>query len=201
MTWRTCASHSYSSARSAYSTRAVGSRPPADDQTEIGRRVGVVAQLAQAAGELGGGPEGRHPIAADQSGDRGMVDTRLLRQLALRHLLGLELGPQPFVEGSAVLGRHAGCQAPWRSGHDDRDDPHYRRHGIAPVSPVRTRPVTTCAIRSGLVRCRCVRSAAPTGPSGGPRQAAGTTSAAATGTVVLGSGLEARRPAGSARST
>jgi hypothetical protein len=35
-----------------------------------------------------------------------------LSKLALRHLLGLELRSQPFVERSAVLGRHGCLGAP-----------------------------------------------------------------------------------------
>ena len=107
MIWRTCGSVSASSARSAYSTRAVGFCGPMDTTPSAVLRVGVVADLAQPAGQLGGRAEGRHPVAADEPGDRRVVDTRLLRQLALRHLLGLELGSQPFVECAAVLGRHA----------------------------------------------------------------------------------------------
>ena len=93
MTWRTCASLRQSSERSAYSTRAVGLVVAGADEAEVLRRVRVVAQLAQAAGELGRGAERRRPIAADQARDRRVVDARLLRELALRHLLGLELGP------------------------------------------------------------------------------------------------------------
>src|SRR4051812_28097770 len=69
--------------------------------------VGVVADLAQAPGELGRRAEGRHPITADQPGDGRVVDAGLLGKLALRHLLGLELGSQPLVECAAVVGRHA----------------------------------------------------------------------------------------------
>jgi hypothetical protein len=70
------------------------------------RRIRVVAQLAKTASELGGGPERRHPVATDQPGDRGVIHARLLSELPLRHLLGLELGSKPFVERSAVLGGH-----------------------------------------------------------------------------------------------
>jgi hypothetical protein len=35
-----------------------------------------------------------------------MVHARLLSELPLRHLLGLELGSKPFVERSAVLSGH-----------------------------------------------------------------------------------------------
>jgi len=35
-----------------------------------------------------------------------VIDARLLRQLALGHLLGLELRAQPLVEGAAVLDTH-----------------------------------------------------------------------------------------------
>ena len=41
-----------------------------------------------------------------------MIDARLLGELALRHLLGLELGSKPFVERSAVLGGHAAWALP-----------------------------------------------------------------------------------------
>ena len=112
MIWRTCGSLSRSSARSAYSTRGGRVHRPGRDETEVLRRVRVVPKLAQATGELGRRPEGRHPIAADQAGDGRVVHARLLRQLALRHLLGFELGPQPLVEGSAVLCRHVEVGAP-----------------------------------------------------------------------------------------
>jgi hypothetical protein len=35
-----------------------------------------------------------------------MIDARLLRELSLRHLLGLELGSKPLVERATVLGGH-----------------------------------------------------------------------------------------------
>jgi len=35
-----------------------------------------------------------------------MIDARLLRQLSLRHVLRLELSPQPIIEGSPVLDAH-----------------------------------------------------------------------------------------------
>ena len=76
------------------------------DETQVLRGVGVVTQLTEAAGELGGRPEGRHAVTADQPGDRRVVHARLLGELALGHLLGLELSSQPFVERSAVLGGH-----------------------------------------------------------------------------------------------
>ena len=55
---------------------------------------------------------------AQQSGVDHSTISRLIRgdrmpslgtatKLALRHLLGLELGSQPFVESAAVIGRHA----------------------------------------------------------------------------------------------
>ena len=76
------------------------------DEAEVVRSLGFVAQLAQAAGELGGCAERRCAVAADQPRDRRMIDARLLRQLALRHLLRLKLSPQPLVEGSPVLDAH-----------------------------------------------------------------------------------------------
>ena len=111
MIWRTCGSVRRSSARSAYSTRAVGFVDAGGDEPQVLRGVGVVAQLAQAAGQLGRGPERRHPVAADQPRDRRVVDARLLGELSLRHLLGLELGSKPFVERSSVLGRHVSAWA------------------------------------------------------------------------------------------
>ena len=80
---------------------------PGGDETQVLRRVGVVAQLTQAASELGGGAQRGHAVTADQPGDGRVIDTRLLGELALRHLLGLELGSKPFVERSAVLAGHA----------------------------------------------------------------------------------------------
>jgi hypothetical protein len=108
MIWRTCGSRRSSSARSAYSTRAVGFVAPDATRPEVLGRVGVVAQLAQTAGQLRRRAERRHPIAADQARDRRVIDARLLGELALRHLLGLELGSQPLVERATVLGGHDG---------------------------------------------------------------------------------------------
>ena len=139
MIWRTCGSLRTSSARSAYSTRAVGFGGARRHQAEVLRRVGVLAQLAQAAGQLGGGSERRHPVAADQPRDRRVVDARLLGELPLGHLLGLELGSQPFVEGSSVLGRHMGpLGTPLgddRLATELRDDP---TRPVASLSPVGT---------------------------------------------------------------
>ena len=81
-------------------------RGPARHEAQVLRGVRVVAQLAQAAGQLGGGAQRRGPVAADEAGDRRVVDARRLGQLALRHLLGLELCAQPLVEGAAVLLGH-----------------------------------------------------------------------------------------------
>ena len=112
MIWRTCGSVRSSSARSEYSTRAVGFIDAGGHQAEVLRRIGVVTQLAQAARQFRGGAERWHAVAADEPGDRRVIDARLLGELALRHLLGLELGSQPFIEGSAVLGRHVREGAP-----------------------------------------------------------------------------------------
>src|SRR5439155_22538860 len=76
------------------------------DEAEVLRRVGVVAQLTKAAGELRRGAKGGHPVSADEARDRRVVDAGLLGELPLGHLLGLELGSQPFVERSAVLRGH-----------------------------------------------------------------------------------------------
>ena len=107
MIWRTCGSRQQlvGAQRVLDAGRRVGR--PGGHEAQVLRRVGVVAQLAQPAGELGGGPEGRHPVTADQPRDRRVIDAGLLGELALRHLLGLELGSKPFVERSAVLGGHA----------------------------------------------------------------------------------------------
>src|SRR4029077_5018212 len=78
----------------------------ARDETQVLRGVGILAQLAEAAGQLRRGDQRRHAVAADESRDRRVIDARLLGELALRHLLGLELGSKPFVERSAVRGRH-----------------------------------------------------------------------------------------------
>ena len=64
-------------------------------------------RVAQALGQLGGRTEGGRAIATEQTRDRGVVHAGLLRQLALGHLLGLELSPQPFVEGAWVLDAHS----------------------------------------------------------------------------------------------
>ena len=116
MTWRTCASPSASSARSAYSTRAVGfmvalpeTRPRycgASASSRISRR--PRASLVAVPSDGG-------PVTADEPRDRGVVDAGRLRQLALRHLLGLELGAQPLVEGSTVLGGHVLWALPGRA--------------------------------------------------------------------------------------
>ena len=66
MIWRTCGSARDSSARSAYSTRAVGFCGPIDTTLSAAGRVGIVADLAEAAGQLGGRPERGHPVPADQ---------------------------------------------------------------------------------------------------------------------------------------
>ena len=178
MIWRTCGSESASSARSAYSTRAVGFCGPTDTTPSAVLRVGVVADLAEPAGQLGGRAERGHPIAPDQPGDRRVVDARLLRQLALRHLLGLELGSKPLVECAAVLGRHArlglgsGARCAGSTGVSDA-------HGARAQSPVRTgaRPVRAAprvCVGSGAVAWRCrgvVRSGEPDAP--GPSDPAG----------------------------
>ena len=144
MIWRTCGSDRRSSARSAYSTRAVGLVAPGGDEPQVLRGVGVVAQLAQPAGQLGRGPERRHPVTADQPGDRRVIDARLLGQLPLRHLLGLELGSKPFVERSAVLSGHAAwallgaCRVRSMPLVRCLDAAMMRRAGSTPVSPVGT---------------------------------------------------------------
>ena len=143
MIWRTCGSDEelVGAQRVLDACRRV--RRACRDQAEVLRRIGVVAQLAKPASELGGGAEGRHPVAADQPRDRRVVDAGLLRQLALRHLLGLELGSKPFVERSAVLGGHAA----WalldgsRDGPTGRSVPRCDDDGSGedgPVSPVGT---------------------------------------------------------------
>ena len=74
---------------------------------EIGGTVGLLADLAQAARQLGGGAERGHPVALDQPGDGRVVDPRLQRQLTLAHLLFLQLASQPAVERPRRLKRHA----------------------------------------------------------------------------------------------
>ena len=106
MTWRTCGSLRRSSERSAYSTRAVGWLVDDGRRPKYCGRLALVTQLAQAARQLGGGAERRRAVAAHEARDRRVIDTGLLRQLALRHLLRLELGPQPLVEGPTVLDAH-----------------------------------------------------------------------------------------------
>jgi hypothetical protein len=76
------------------------------------RRVGVVADLAQTAGELRGGSEGWHSVAANQPRDRRVIHAGLLCKLTLGHLLGLELCPQPLIECSAILSSHIAWLAP-----------------------------------------------------------------------------------------
>ena len=113
MIWRTCGSREQVVRAQRVLDPGGRVRRPGGDEAQVLRRVRVVAQLAQAAGQLGRRPEGRHPIAADEPGDRRVIDAGLLGQLPLRHLLGLELGSQPLVERSAVLGRHVCLGAPW----------------------------------------------------------------------------------------
>ena len=173
MIWRTCGSQRSSSARSAYSTRAVGFVAPEATRPEVLRRVGVVAQLAQATSELRRGPEGRHPIAADQPGDRRVIDARLLGELALRHLLGLELGSKPFVERSAVLGGHAVVgRSVTRASLWCRDVRMITNRRGAPVSPVRTGAVPECPL-GGAVRWSPVGSAPERTWDSCPRSACG----------------------------
>ena len=155
MIWRTCGSLSISSARRAYSTRAVGFVGPGGDQAEVLRRVGILAELAQAAGELGRGAERRHAVAADQAGDRRVVDARLLGELPLRHLLGLELGSQPLVERATVLGGHASLGAPLVACAGGAAMPHYRSdrprllyHPFVPAADRHTKRPR--AVRCGL---------------------------------------------------
>ena len=179
MIWRTCASVSRSSARRAYSTRAVGFVAPAATSPRYCGRVGVVAELAQAAGQLGGGAERRHAVAADQSRDRRVIDARLLGELPLRHLLGLELGSQPFVERSAVLARHCGVGAlRWVSGGRLPRCPNYpgrrRARLYHPFVPgCRARPVGA-GRRSEVPGARRTAVDAPgLQPVSGPRRPAG----------------------------
>ena len=106
MIWRTCGSLRQLVGAERVLDASGRVRRAGGDEAEVLRRVGVVAELAEAAGELGRGAERRHAVAADQPGDRRMVDARLLGELALRHLLGLELGSQPLVERATVLGGH-----------------------------------------------------------------------------------------------
>src|SRR6185503_17334229 len=74
---------------------------------EIPRSLGLVVDLAQAAGQLGGGAQRGHAVTLDQPGDRGMIDPGLQRQLTLAHLLFPELASEPAVEGPRRLERHA----------------------------------------------------------------------------------------------
>ena len=76
------------------------------DEPQVLRRVGVVAELTEATRQFRRGSQRRHAVATDEPRDRGVVHPRLLRQLPLGHLLDLELGSQPFIERSTVLGRH-----------------------------------------------------------------------------------------------
>ena len=106
MIWRTCASVRSSSARRAY-------RPePSDWSIPTRRDPGTAGCRRRRAAREDRGPawwrcRGTASDRPDQPRDRRMVDARLLGQLALRHLLGLELRSKPFVERSAVLGGHA----------------------------------------------------------------------------------------------
>ena len=110
------------------------------DEAEVLGRVGVLAELAQPPGELRRGPERWHAVAADQAGDRRVVDARLLRELTLRHLLGLELGSQPLVERATVLGggHRAVMGSVARTRGRRRVDRTIRLERAVPVSPVRT---------------------------------------------------------------
>src|SRR4051812_15155745 len=101
---------------------------PGRDEAEVLRRVRVLPQLAESAGELGCSPERRHPVATDQPRDGRVVNARLLGELPLRHLLGFELGPEPFVERSSVLSRHLCLRAPWNR----RDEKMMRRSNYPP---------------------------------------------------------------------
>src|SRR5207344_2526398 len=56
-------------------------RRPGGDEAQVLRSVGVVPQLAKAAGQLGRGAERWHAVAADQPGDRRVVDAGLLCEL------------------------------------------------------------------------------------------------------------------------
>jgi deoxyribonuclease-4 len=82
---------------------------PARQAGEVARAVGLLADLAQPARQLGGGAERRHAVTLDQTGDGRVVDTRLERQLALAHLLFLQLTAKPAVERPRRLERHAPC--------------------------------------------------------------------------------------------
>ena len=115
---------------------------PTTDQAEVLRTVVVLAELAQAAGQLRRRSERRHAVAAHEAGDRRVVHARLLGELPLRHLLGFELRSQPLVEGSAIGPGHA----------PDHQFPPNR-----PISPVRTSGVgSRCPVPErnalGLVR-------------------------------------------------
>jgi hypothetical protein len=103
MSSRTSASVRDSSPRRAYSTR-VG---PGVERGEVGRTLGLVVDLTKAAGELRGRTERRHAVALDQPADRGVIHAGLERQLALAHLLLLQLAAQPGIEGSRRLKCHA----------------------------------------------------------------------------------------------
>src|SRR6188508_2243199 len=86
-------------------------------QAEVLRSLGLVAQLPEAASELGGGPKRGGSVTPNKARDGRVIDTRLLRQLALRHLLRLELGPQPIVEGPSVMDAHRITWCVVRRGH------------------------------------------------------------------------------------
>ena len=103
MIWRTCGSLSALVGTQRVLDAGRGVRGAGRHEAEVLRVSASSRSSRRPRASLVAVPEGRHPVAADQAGDRGVVDAGLLRQLALRHLLGLELGSQPFVERSAVL--------------------------------------------------------------------------------------------------
>ena len=156
MIWRTCGSLSRSSARSEYSTRAiglVGPMTPARGRPGCRRRPGVRAGRGPASLRFQATAFG----PADQSRDRRVVDAGLLGELPLGHLLGFELGSQPFVERSAVLARHRGMRAPLERCGRCRDAPTIPEAPIRSVSPVRHAPwhfQRRGPLGMGAVRCR-----------------------------------------------
>ena len=120
---------------------------------EVRRTIGLVADLAQAARELGGRAQRRHAIALDEPRDRGVVNPGLQRELPLAHLLLLQLAAEPGVEGAGVLEGHALCPyavtpPPTREGTvGGASEQPDRRSGTAPLNDPK---VPTCQPLAGF---------------------------------------------------
>src|SRR3990170_2188313 len=143
---------------------------------EVGRSIVFLADLAQAARQPGGGAERRHPVTLDQSGDGRVIDPRLEGQLALAHLLLLQLAAEPAVEGVWRLERHAAC--PCAAAHLVASIAGWcvrataeSQRGALPSMGERYRPGAACGARARTQPARRAQGAPPA--SGSTCSAAG----------------------------